>query len=48
MVYATEMGSCAITYISSFIKTGSGIQKLIKEGFIDSMVVQAYFHFISK
>jgi hypothetical protein len=28
MKYATEMGSAAMIYISSFIKTGSGIQKL--------------------
>jgi hypothetical protein len=31
MNYAVEMGSCAMTYIPSFIKTGSGIQKLIAE-----------------
>jgi hypothetical protein len=29
MKYAAEMGSDAITYTPSFIKTGSGIQKLI-------------------
>jgi hypothetical protein len=29
MKYAVEMGSGAMTYISSFIKTGSGIQKFI-------------------
>jgi hypothetical protein len=29
MKYAVEMGSGAMIYISSFIKTGSGIQKLI-------------------
>jgi hypothetical protein len=29
MKYAVEMGSVAMIYISSFIKIGSGIQKLI-------------------
>jgi hypothetical protein len=29
MKYAVEMGSGAMMYISSLIKTGSGIQKLI-------------------
>jgi hypothetical protein len=29
MKYATEMDSGAMKYISSFIKTGSGIQNLI-------------------
>jgi hypothetical protein len=29
MKYAVEMGSGAIMYIASFIKTGSGIQKLM-------------------
>jgi hypothetical protein len=29
MKYAPEMGSGAIVYIPSFIKIGSGIQKLI-------------------
>jgi hypothetical protein len=29
MKYAVEMGSGAINHISSFIKIGSGIQKLI-------------------
>jgi hypothetical protein len=32
MKYATEMGSCAMIYIPSFIKIGSGIQKLIGGG----------------
>jgi hypothetical protein len=27
---AVKMGSSAMVYISSFIKTGSGIQKIIK------------------
>jgi hypothetical protein len=29
MKYAVEMGSSAMIYTPSFIKTGSGIQKLI-------------------
>jgi hypothetical protein len=29
MKYAVEMGSGVMTYIPSFIKTGSGIQKLM-------------------
>jgi hypothetical protein len=29
MRYAAEMGSSAMIYIPSFIKTGSGIQQLI-------------------
>jgi hypothetical protein len=29
MKYAVQMSSAAMTYISSFIKTGSGIQKLM-------------------
>jgi hypothetical protein len=32
MKYAIEMGSGAMIYIPSFIKTGSGIQKLIGGG----------------
>jgi hypothetical protein len=31
MKYAVEMGSDAMIYIPSFIKTGSGIQKLMGE-----------------
>jgi hypothetical protein len=31
MKYAVEMGSGAMRYIPSFIKIGSGIQKLIRE-----------------
>jgi hypothetical protein len=30
MNYAAEMGSCAMTHILSFVKIGSGIQKLIR------------------
>jgi hypothetical protein len=32
MKYTTEMGSGVMTYIPSFIQTGSGIQKLMQEG----------------
>jgi hypothetical protein len=32
MKYAVEMASVAMIYIPSFIKIGSGIQKLIWEG----------------
>jgi hypothetical protein len=32
MKHAVEMGSGAMTYIQSFIKMGSGIQKLIRVG----------------
>jgi hypothetical protein len=32
MKYAVEMGSGAMIYIPSFIKIGSGIQKLMVEG----------------
>jgi hypothetical protein len=28
MKYAVEIGSCAMIYLASFIKIGSGIQKL--------------------
>jgi hypothetical protein len=31
MDYAIEMGSVATLYIRSFVQTGSGIQKLIRE-----------------
>jgi hypothetical protein len=30
MKYAVETGSSAMVHVSSFIKTGSGIQKLIR------------------
>jgi hypothetical protein len=36
MKYAVEMGSGAIICIPSFIKTGSGIQKLIARGYTDT------------
>jgi hypothetical protein len=32
MKYAVEMGSGAVIYIPSFIKIGSGFQKLIRGG----------------
>jgi hypothetical protein len=32
MKYAVEMGLSAMIYIPSFVKTGSGIQKLMAEG----------------
>jgi hypothetical protein len=35
MKYAVEMGSVAMIYIPGFIKTGSGIQKIIG-GFADT------------
>jgi hypothetical protein len=35
MKYAVEVGSVAMVYIPSFIKIGSGIQKLI--GYTDRM-----------
>jgi hypothetical protein len=47
--YAVEMGSRAMIYIPSFIKTSPGIQKLIGGGIhrhTDSMVVaETYFYF---
>jgi hypothetical protein len=43
--YATEMGSDAVMYISSFIKIGSAIQKLLG-GHTDSKeIAQVYFQF---
>jgi hypothetical protein len=51
MKYHVEMGSGAMTYIPSFIKTGLSIQKL-KGGIhrhTDSMkIAQSYFHFLNK
>jgi hypothetical protein len=35
MKYAAEMGSGAMMYIPSFIKSGSGIQKLMRRRFTD-------------
>jgi hypothetical protein len=40
MKYPIEMGSVTTIYIPSFIKIGSGIQKLIAEGgYTDSMII---------
>jgi hypothetical protein len=36
MKYAVEMGSAGMIYIPSFIKTGSGIQKLMERTGADS------------
>jgi hypothetical protein len=36
MKYAVEMGSGAMIYIPSFIKIGSGIEKMVGGGFIDT------------
>jgi hypothetical protein len=33
MKYAVQVSSGATVYMQSYIKTGSGIQKLIEEGF---------------
>jgi hypothetical protein len=48
MKYAAEIGSGAMICIPSFIKIGSGIQKLIERGIhrhTDSMVISyAYFN----
>jgi hypothetical protein len=35
MKYGVEMGSGAMTYIPSFIKIGSAIEKLLREGYTD-------------
>jgi hypothetical protein len=39
MKYAIEMGSGAMIYIPSFIKIGSGIQKMMGGGYTDNMVI---------
>jgi hypothetical protein len=39
MNYAVKMGSNAMIYIPSYIKIGSGIQKLIGWGYTDSKVI---------
>jgi hypothetical protein len=36
MKYAVEMGSGAMIYVESFMKTGSGIQKLLRGLFTDT------------
>jgi hypothetical protein len=33
MNHAVEMGSGVVIYVLSFIKIGSGIQKLLREGY---------------
>jgi hypothetical protein len=44
MTYTTDMGSGAMIYIQSFIKTGSGVQKLL--GRTDGKVIsKAYLYF---
>jgi hypothetical protein len=44
MKYVVEMGSGAMIYTPSYVKIGSGIQKL-KGGFTESMVVSlAYLY----
>jgi hypothetical protein len=51
MEHATEMGTCAMIWIPSFIKTGSDIQKLMGgiHRHTESMVIsQATFIFFSK
>jgi hypothetical protein len=48
MKYTVEMGSVAMIYIPSFIKIGSGIQRLMGRihRHTDSMeITSAYFHF---
>jgi hypothetical protein len=45
MNYAVEMGSGAMVYIPSFIKTGSGIQKLIGG---DTQAQKQYIDLISQ
>jgi hypothetical protein len=46
------MGSCAMIYIPSFIKIGSGIQKLLGgDAHIDTdstVIPYAYFYFFQK
>jgi hypothetical protein len=39
MKYAVEMDSGAVVYIPSFMKIGSGIQKLIGHGSTDSLEI---------
>jgi hypothetical protein len=42
MKYAVEKGSGAMIYKPSFIKTGSGIQNLIRGGGVDSLTQTAW------
>jgi hypothetical protein len=50
MKYAVQMGSDAMIYITSFMKFGSGIQKLIRgRGYTDRQTMltsKAYIYFI--
>jgi hypothetical protein len=39
MKYVAEMDSSAMVYISSFMKIGSGIQRLMGGWYRDSMVI---------
>jgi hypothetical protein len=39
MKCAIEMGSGAMIYMPSFMKTDSGIQKLIRVGYTDNTVI---------
>jgi hypothetical protein len=41
MKYVVEMGPCAVIYIPTFVKTGSGVQNLIRgiHRHTDSMVM---------
>jgi hypothetical protein len=46
MKYAVEMGSGAMIYIPSYMKTGSGIQNLLAGDIrTTQMISQAYFNF---
>jgi hypothetical protein len=38
--YSVEMGSGGMIYASSFIRIGSGIQKLIRRGYTDTQTVR--------
>jgi hypothetical protein len=47
MKYTVEMGSGAMTYVPSFLKNGSRIQKLMR-GYADTdkmVMLQAHFYF---
>jgi hypothetical protein len=48
MKYAVEMGSGAMIYVLSFVKIGSGVQKLmgVRDSQTDKMdITYAYFQF---
>jgi hypothetical protein len=38
MKYAAEMGSGAVIFVLSFMKLGSGIQKLMGRGYTDKAI----------